>query len=260
MKTEESQFISLAAAAKMTNYSQDYISLLCRQGKLKAEKLGRNWVTTKEWVYEYVDKTEGKGASIVPVRIKDAGKKMAETKEPEKKESEKKELEKKGIAKKESVGEGKAERKPLFGSTILELAIFCAVSVILLANVVGFSRGLREIAKNSDIVQDSTTLQNSLASERAELGGGEAKAGDNKIVNDPANNIAAETTCGGATTAGSLNLVAFDKETDATAIAAVTAEVQAGVTEPVTVEVYKSFAIVSYKSAPATKYLHMLDK
>lgn len=255
MKTEESQFISLAAAAKMTNYSQDYISLLCRQGKLKAEKLGRNWVTTKEWVYEYVDKTEGKGASIVPVRIKDAGKKAADTKVLAKKESEQKEL-----AKKEFVGEGKAERKPLFGSTILECAIFCTVSVILLANVVGFSRGLREIAKNSDIVQDSTTLQNSLASERAELGDGEAKAGDNKIVNDPANNIAAETMCGGATTAGSLNLVAFDKETDATAIAAVTAEVQAGVTEPVTVEVYKSFAIVSYKSAPATKYLHMLDK
>ncbi|MDD3006930.1 MAG: hypothetical protein PHX30_05140 [Candidatus Pacebacteria bacterium] len=242
MKTEEPKFISLAAAAKMTNYSQDYISLLCRQGKLKAEKLGRNWVTTKEWLYEYVDKTEGKGASIVPVRIKEVDEKATDKKTSEKK--------------KEDVGEKKPAVRPLFGSTVLELSVFCTVSVILLANIVGFSRGVREVNKNSGVVQDFTVVQNSAATERAESGDMANVTGAEKAVNDPVNNIAAESMCGGE--AGLPELVAFDKETDTAAIAAVTAEIEAGITEPVTVEVYKDFAIVSYKSAPETDYLYML--
>jgi len=244
MKTEEPKFISLAAAAKMTNYSQDYISLLCRQGKLKAEKLGRNWVTTKEWIYEYVDKTEGKGASVVPVRIKESDEKVNDKKTSEKK--------------KEDVGEKKPAVRPLFGSTVLELSVFCTVSVILLANMVGFSRGLREVNKNFDVVQKSTALQNSAAAERVESGNKAKMTGSEKAVNDPVNNIAAESSCGGGIDLPAL--VAFEKETDTAAIAAVTAEIEAGVTEPVTVEVYKSFAIVSYKSAPETDYLYMLNK
>ncbi|WP_026451404.1 Fic family protein [Aequorivita capsosiphonis] len=35
-------------------YSQEYISLLARQGKIDAHKEGRNWFTTKEAVEEYV--------------------------------------------------------------------------------------------------------------------------------------------------------------------------------------------------------------
>ncbi|MFH1841336.1 MAG: hypothetical protein ABH800_01070, partial [Candidatus Nealsonbacteria bacterium] len=47
-------FISLQNATKLCNYSQEYLSLRARQGKLKAEKIGRNWVTTKEWLQEYL--------------------------------------------------------------------------------------------------------------------------------------------------------------------------------------------------------------
>jgi len=36
-------------------HSQQYLSLRARQGKLKAVKFGRNWVTKKEWVEEYAD-------------------------------------------------------------------------------------------------------------------------------------------------------------------------------------------------------------
>ena len=63
-------YISLHEAAKLTNYSQDYISLLCRQKKIKGTKIGRNWVTTKEWVENYVNKTKGSGENIIPVKIK----------------------------------------------------------------------------------------------------------------------------------------------------------------------------------------------
>ena len=62
-------YISLSDAAKLTNYSQDYISLLCRQGKLKGIKLGRNWVTTREWIESYIDRTNGSGQNIIAVKI-----------------------------------------------------------------------------------------------------------------------------------------------------------------------------------------------
>ena len=50
----EGTLIPLAEAAGLTPYSQEYISLLARRGKLLAWKRGRNWFTTKEAVAEYV--------------------------------------------------------------------------------------------------------------------------------------------------------------------------------------------------------------
>ncbi len=51
-------YISLQEATKYCNYSQEYLSLRARQGKLKAIKIGRNWVTTKKWVKEYFSKNQ----------------------------------------------------------------------------------------------------------------------------------------------------------------------------------------------------------
>lgn len=51
---KENQYISLQEATKYCNYSQEYLSLRVRQGKLKATKIGRNWVTKKEWLEEYL--------------------------------------------------------------------------------------------------------------------------------------------------------------------------------------------------------------
>jgi hypothetical protein len=225
MKNEEPQFISLAAAAKLTNYSQDYISLLCRQGKLKAEKLGRNWVTTKEWVYEYVDKTEGKGAASVPVKVK-------------------------GSEKKENGGKKSASR-PLFGSSVLELAIFCTITVILLANAIGFWKGLRDIDDSFYNVQQYTAYQNYLAARQYVQDKDEketissASSGDEEAV-----------PCDQASS--SLGLLAFDKETDESVIAEVTAEVQQSLTEPVAVEVYRNFAIVSLVSDPEKRFVYVI--
>lgn len=41
-------------------YGQEYISLLARQGKIDAYKEGRNWLTTKEAVFEYIKNRERK--------------------------------------------------------------------------------------------------------------------------------------------------------------------------------------------------------
>jgi hypothetical protein len=58
MHKDNSQYISLKQASDFSDYSQDYLSLRARQGKLKAVKLGRNWVTTRQWLDEYVNKAE----------------------------------------------------------------------------------------------------------------------------------------------------------------------------------------------------------
>jgi len=49
----ENNFITLHQATKFCNYSQDYLNLRARQKKLRAGKIGRNWVTTREWLDEY---------------------------------------------------------------------------------------------------------------------------------------------------------------------------------------------------------------
>lgn len=46
-------YLSLQEATKFCSYSQEYLSLRARQGKLKALKFGKNWLTKKEWLQEY---------------------------------------------------------------------------------------------------------------------------------------------------------------------------------------------------------------
>ena len=53
-KGDKEEYISLTEASKTSPYSQEYLSLLARKGKLETIKLGRNWVTTKKVVNEYV--------------------------------------------------------------------------------------------------------------------------------------------------------------------------------------------------------------
>ncbi|MEK7627410.1 MAG: hypothetical protein AAB397_02405, partial [Patescibacteria group bacterium] len=55
------KYISLYEASTLCFYSQDYLSLRARQGKLKAIKIGRNWMTTAEWLTEYTAQNNGNG-------------------------------------------------------------------------------------------------------------------------------------------------------------------------------------------------------
>ncbi|MBU1045568.1 hypothetical protein KJ616_00405, partial [Patescibacteria group bacterium] len=65
---DKKEYISLAKAAEGTPYSQEYLSLRARQGKLKAVKLGKNWATKREWVEEYIlQKDQGEYISLAQV-------------------------------------------------------------------------------------------------------------------------------------------------------------------------------------------------
>jgi Fic family protein len=54
----EGEWISLGEAALGTSYSQEYLSLLARMGRLEAMKSGRNWVTTRRAVAAYLRSVE----------------------------------------------------------------------------------------------------------------------------------------------------------------------------------------------------------
>ena len=44
---KKENYIPLSEATKYCDYSQAYLNLRVRQGKLKAVKFGRNWMTKK---------------------------------------------------------------------------------------------------------------------------------------------------------------------------------------------------------------------
>ncbi len=52
--SEKEGLISLKEATKYCNYSQEYLSLLARKGKLSAIKINKEWVTTQEAIEEYL--------------------------------------------------------------------------------------------------------------------------------------------------------------------------------------------------------------
>ncbi len=52
----ENKLLNLAEAAKLTPYSQEYLSLLARKGAIGAVKVGRNWKISQNAVEEYQNK------------------------------------------------------------------------------------------------------------------------------------------------------------------------------------------------------------
>lgn len=58
--TKENEQIPLRKLAQEVDFSQEYLSLLARQGKIAAFKRGRRWYSTKEAVQRYLDNRERK--------------------------------------------------------------------------------------------------------------------------------------------------------------------------------------------------------
>ncbi len=54
----EIELLSLKEAAEYSPYSADYLNLLARKGKLRARKIGRDWLITKTDLLEYLQKQQ----------------------------------------------------------------------------------------------------------------------------------------------------------------------------------------------------------
>jgi excisionase family DNA binding protein len=58
-----SEYLTLAEAAKGTPYTQEYLSLLARKGRIEAVKIGRNWHIKKEALQKYTKTKRSKASS-----------------------------------------------------------------------------------------------------------------------------------------------------------------------------------------------------
>ena len=54
---KNNKLMTLLDVAKGTPYSQEYLSLLARQGKIGAVKISRNWMISKDGMRKYIKKT-----------------------------------------------------------------------------------------------------------------------------------------------------------------------------------------------------------
>ena len=52
----ELELLSLREAAELSPYSADYLNLLARKGKLRARKIGRDWLITRADLFIYLNK------------------------------------------------------------------------------------------------------------------------------------------------------------------------------------------------------------
>lgn len=50
------ELLSLKDASVFSPYSADYLNLLARKGKIKARKIGRDWLITKADLFDYLKK------------------------------------------------------------------------------------------------------------------------------------------------------------------------------------------------------------
>jgi hypothetical protein len=106
-------FIPLSEAAKLSGYTPEYLNHLSRKKILKAEKIGRNWYTKKEWLNKMIAERTGKdisddgvvkmdweekdffeaSANAVRIMLETEKEKSDQAKEDEEKKSEKEKIE-----------------------------------------------------------------------------------------------------------------------------------------------------------------------
>ena len=55
------ELIPLSEASEISGLSSDHLRRLAEQGKLKAQKIGRNWVTTRKDVEDYIQERKSPG-------------------------------------------------------------------------------------------------------------------------------------------------------------------------------------------------------
>ncbi|HDH07801.1 MAG TPA: hypothetical protein ENG89_02175, partial [Candidatus Moranbacteria bacterium] len=65
---KELNFIPLAEAARLSGYTPEHLNLLCRTKRIKAEKIGRNWFTTEEWLDEFIAVVELNNKKAVDIK------------------------------------------------------------------------------------------------------------------------------------------------------------------------------------------------
>lgn len=61
MARREDKLLTLSQAAESYGFSSDYLRRLAEKGRLKARKLGRNWLTTSDDMETFIESREPRG-------------------------------------------------------------------------------------------------------------------------------------------------------------------------------------------------------
>ena len=64
--TQKSGWITVSQAAKLTGYNEEYLTTLCREGKIKAQKYSIVWQVDRESLLDYVARVERLGSKRGP--------------------------------------------------------------------------------------------------------------------------------------------------------------------------------------------------
>lgn len=59
---DKQRLISIAEAAVLYGFNHNYLAELARNGRLKAQKVGKFWVTTPKHVEDYIRSRQKRGA------------------------------------------------------------------------------------------------------------------------------------------------------------------------------------------------------
>ena len=68
---DKTRLISLPEAAELYGFSPDYLRNLAQKGRLEAQKVGPVWVTTPQYVEEYIASRKERGAFRGDIQIPD---------------------------------------------------------------------------------------------------------------------------------------------------------------------------------------------
>lgn len=67
-KPKKADLLTLSQAAKAYSYSSDYLRRLAEKGRLQAQKVGHQWLTTSEDVETFIASREQRGVYKKPPR------------------------------------------------------------------------------------------------------------------------------------------------------------------------------------------------
>jgi hypothetical protein len=68
---DKDRLISLAEAAELYDFSQDYLGELARKGRLHAQKVGKFWVTTPADVEDFIRSRQNRGVFRDDIQLDD---------------------------------------------------------------------------------------------------------------------------------------------------------------------------------------------
>lgn len=66
---DKTRLISLAEASEMYGFNRNYLSELARRGRLRAQKIGNQWITTPADMEEYILSREPRGAYREDIQV-----------------------------------------------------------------------------------------------------------------------------------------------------------------------------------------------